>query len=538
MKCIRPTVLAMMALIAAAAALQVEGRKMSPLSFVLGMQRHDTRQDLTKQRAQYIAKDFVNNEPELTDPRIVNRGYDGIQNGSVEKGDSSKMVTDRNNENVKVIGSQKTHWDVSRTYQQLGELFSQSNGDGLGAFYEQTADDIHFGLYTTKNPVEDERLVAADSDSLTQSHFDANKQSVVVVHGFTGSLSGCPWMVDIKDSFIRKDMNVVLVDWGALSGSDLMSYFHVVEYNVPFVGLQLAALLQALKENVGLSEDKLHLIGFSLGAHVCGFAGKNFRNISRITGLDPAGPAYQSADEDRRLCASDANFVDIVHTDMEVLGFSGQLGHVDFFMNGGLDQGCNMSCSHATAYEYFNSSIWNIPVLGYQCDDENAFERGECFNHPSNYFGANANPDKPGNYYMMTIHDDIVGTGKLARHSLAEVQLPAGQHNVSRIRVSFTASVPTVTGGTFHEKKSIIVDNKETLSQVLVTPLNLSVRDVTVKLGFDPAFGTEIKKSFVLPSISFQDIVTGEKFFACNVTLKPIHGTVVTLQEEPCAARF
>ncbi|KAA0202145.1 hypothetical protein HAZT_HAZT009801 [Hyalella azteca] len=470
----------MMALIAAAAALQVEGRKMSPLSFVLGMQRHDTRQDLTKQRAQYIAKDFVNNEPELTDPRIVNRGYDGIQNGSVEKGDSSKMVTDRNNENVKVIGSQKTHWDVSRTYQQLGELFSQSNGDGLGAFYEQTADDIHFGLYTTKNPVEDERLVAADSDSLTQSHFDANKQSVVVVHGFTGSLSGCPWMVDIKDSFIRKDMNVVLVDWGALSGSDLMSYFHVVEYNVPFVGLQLAALLQALKENVGLSEDKLHLIGFSLGAHVCGFAGKNFRNISRITGLDPAGPAYQSADEDRRLCASDANFVDIVHTDMEVLGFSGQLGHVDFFMNGGLDQGCNMSCSHATAYEYFNSSIWNIPVLGYQCDDENAFE-----------------------------HDDIVGTGKLARHSLAEVQLPAGQHNVSRIRVSFTASVPTVTGGTFHEKKSIIVDNKETLSQVLVTPLNLSVRDVTVK-----------------------------KFFACNVTLKPIHGTVVTLQEEPCAARF
>ena len=56
----------------------------------------------------------------------------------------------------------------------------------------------------------------------------------------------------------------------------------------------MAALIRAINEDVGVSiNNNTHLVGFSLGAHVSGFVGKEMKNLSRITGLDPAGPLFE-----------------------------------------------------------------------------------------------------------------------------------------------------------------------------------------------------------------------------------------------------
>ena len=49
---------------------------------------------------------------------------------------------------------------------------------------------------------------------------------------------------------------------------------------------QIAVFLRGMEESGLVSDvlEKTHLIGFSLGAHVAGFAGSELKNISRITG--------------------------------------------------------------------------------------------------------------------------------------------------------------------------------------------------------------------------------------------------------------
>ncbi len=127
-------------------------------------------------------------------------------------------------------------------------------------------------------------------------------------------------------------MNLFIVDWrNEASGID---YFKAV-FNVRQVAKHIAKFMN----DAFIMPKKVHCIGHSLGAHVCGYVGKEMK-LARITGLDPAGPLFgQRATE--RLDKSDAEFVDIIHTD-STLGYNSPLGHVDFYPNGGGSQpNCN-----------------------------------------------------------------------------------------------------------------------------------------------------------------------------------------------------
>ena len=66
-----------------------------------------------------------------------------------------------------------------------------------------------------------------------------------------------------------------------------------------------------------------------------------------LTALDPASPYFENKHIDRRVDPTDADFVDVIHTDGKTLVVNGfgttqDMGHIDFYPNGGYDQiGCS-----------------------------------------------------------------------------------------------------------------------------------------------------------------------------------------------------
>lgn len=169
----------------------------------------------------------------------------------------------------------------------------------------------------------------------------------------------------------QENCTVICVDWE--NGAKLPNYVRAAA-NTRLVGRQLALLLRLLRLHNGLRPSRVHLIGFSLGSHVAGFAGSEFSNVSgtdnadslwRITGLDPAGPLFEAQPPEVRLDAGDAQFVDVIHSNGEnlILGGLGSwqpMGTVDYYPNGGrVQHGCtNLFVGAVT------DIIWGMFALG------------------------------------------------------------------------------------------------------------------------------------------------------------------------------
>jgi len=209
-----------------------------------------------------------------------------------------------------------------------------------------------------------------NNNNVPQSQFKASSIKIIV-HGWNDestTLNAMGWVTDMKKALYDAERNigVIVVNWNSLPKNiDFNDPKNNVLYvssakSVPNVGQELADILNKVKQ----PNQKIHCIGHSLGAHVCGFAGKFSQSkygiqFDRISGLDPAGPNFFSATSAQRLDKTDAKFVDIYFTSK--LGLQSSIGHANFYANDNtLQPNCGiggLQCNHARAYIYYVSSI-------------------------------------------------------------------------------------------------------------------------------------------------------------------------------------
>ncbi|XP_063372974.1 phospholipase A1-like [Cydia amplana] len=293
----------------------------------------------------------------------------------------------------------------------------------------------HFFFYSRKQPFRAQVLLG-EQFGLEWVDFKPSRRTVMIVHGFM-SHSNASWVNDMARAFLKwDDVNVIAVDWSG--GGNTWKYWRAVA-NTRRVGSDVVAFLKKLIEETGARVKDFHLVGHSLGAHICAFVSKHYNGVARITGLDPAQPCFRTSDKSERLDKTDADFVDVIHTNGRLLkkigfGLPEPAGYADFYPNGGMKQpGCHNGtslfskffrytpshlqqaiCSHGRAYLLFTESLfnnncsfrahrWNLSYEGVESCLRAACDfTGSCSEMGIKAIGGKDLPRAQGPYFVLT----------------------------------------------------------------------------------------------------------------------------------------
>lgn len=205
---------------------------------------------------------------------------------------------------------------------------------------------IEFYLYTRRTQKTPEKLNVLDPESFYYTRFNRAHPTKIVIHGFGGGRNLSP-STDLRDAYFQRgEYNIIIVDYSRAVREPCLSQ---MEWAPRFGSLCIAQLVKYIANHPrGVRPDKMHFIGYSVGAHIAGLIANQLTpedgKIGRITGLDPTIFFYSTTNNTRDLDKSDAHFVDVIHTGAGILGQWSPSGHADFYVNGGTSQpGCASS---------------------------------------------------------------------------------------------------------------------------------------------------------------------------------------------------
>ncbi|XP_043852801.1 lipase member I-like isoform X2 [Dromiciops gliroides] len=192
---------------------------------------------------------------------------------------------------------------------------------------------------------------------ILNTNFNITKKTVWIIHGYRPTGSPPSWLHTFLERLLKKeDVNIIVVDWNW--GATTLIYQRAV--------LNTRKVAMFLKEHIdkmlrfGASLNSFHFIGVSLGAHISGFVGQMFKGkLGRITGLDPAGPYFSGKPPYKRLDYTDAQFVDVIHSDSNGASF--------------------IKCDHQRAVQLFMTSLEaKCDLTAYPCYSHKDYRNGKC----------------------------------------------------------------------------------------------------------------------------------------------------------------
>ncbi|XP_028299188.1 lipoprotein lipase isoform X2 [Gouania willdenowi] len=258
----------------------------------------------------------------------------------------------------------QTFWScvvlLNAAVQDVNSLEQELSGSILGNFLDPLKDLLdhrandtnatiaRFSLRKQSHPEDDLcYIVPGKPESLAACTFNSTSKTILVIHGWTLSGMFESWLPKLVSALYEREQtaNVIVVDWL----ESAQNHYVLAAQKTQVVGQEIARFIDWIEETTNMPLQNIHLIGYSLGAHVAGFAGSHATNkVGRITGLDPAGPDFEGEHAHRRLSPDDAHFVDVLHTFTRgslglSIGIQQPVGHVDIYPNGGgFQPGCNL----------------------------------------------------------------------------------------------------------------------------------------------------------------------------------------------------
>uniref|UniRef100_A0A673NM48 Lipoprotein lipase n=1 Tax=Sinocyclocheilus rhinocerous TaxID=307959 RepID=A0A673NM48_9TELE len=262
-----------------------------------------------------------------------------------------------------------------------------------------------FSFRTSEEPEDDLcYMVPGQPETIKECNFNPDNKTFIVIHGWTVTGMFESWVPKLVTALYEREptANVIVVDWL----SRAQQHYPTSAAYTKLVGRDVAKFVNWLQAEIDYPWEKLHLLGYSLGAHVAGIAGLLTKHkVNRITGMDPAGPSFEYADAQSTLSPDDALFVDVLHTNTRgspdrSIGIQRPVGHIDIYPNGGTFQpGCDLQntvlmvattglrnmdqivkCSHERSIHLFIDSLVNQEQesFAYRCSSKDSFNKGMC----------------------------------------------------------------------------------------------------------------------------------------------------------------
>ncbi|KAM3833847.1 lipoprotein lipase-like [Diretmus argenteus] len=417
-------------------------------------------------------------------------------------------------------------------------LSNATEAASLGNSTDWTVDysdiETKFSVRSAEDPEEDRcYLVPGRQQTVSQCGFNTTAQTFAVIHGWAVSGFFASWVHKLVAALFEREpsANVIVVDWLERAQHH---YSHSAE-NTRLAGQDVATLINWLEVELKYDLSKLHLLGYSLGAHVAGVAG-NLANskVNRITGLHPAGPHFEYATELHSLSPDDATFVDVLHTNTKgspdlSIGIQRPVGHVDIYPNGGTEQpGCTfhyamkmiaefgienvaqiVKCAHERSVHLFIDSLVNRQQqsVAYRCNSKSAFNRGLCLScrkNRCNHLGYGVNKVRIARSAKMCLK-----TGERMPFKVFHYQIKAHFFSQETLSLSHQPILVSLYG-THGEKEDI--------------PLTLSNLNTNTTVSFllttDVDIGELLRVKILWESDSFFSFLNGNEFTIRRIRIK------------------
>ncbi|KAJ8735421.1 hypothetical protein PYW07_007041 [Mythimna separata] len=233
-----------------------------------------------------------------------------------------------------------------------------------------------YHLFTRDNPVVSQPLILNNPTLLQTTNYRSDKRTIVLVHGWFESVISNFNSVLIPVFLAAEDVNIIVVDWSV--GASAIDH-RIAIRNTIASGQAVAAFINWVNEASGSTPVMYHIVGHGLGGHQAGIIGRNVDgDVAYITALDPAFVGWPNHPD--RFNRNDGQYTEVIHTNYGINGYLADLGHVDFYPNGGISMpGCDSNaCDHARSFFYFAESITSGGFTGRQCVNYFAAVLGRC----------------------------------------------------------------------------------------------------------------------------------------------------------------
>uniref|UniRef100_A0A3B4ZQL0 triacylglycerol lipase n=1 Tax=Stegastes partitus TaxID=144197 RepID=A0A3B4ZQL0_9TELE len=196
--------------------------------------------------------------------------------------------------------------------------------------------------------------------TLTSCGFNSSNPLIIITHGWSVDGMMESWVLRLATALKTNlvDVNVVITDWLSLAHQ----HYPIAVQSTRTVGKDITHLVQTLQEEYQYPPKKVHLIGYSLGAHISGFAGSYLEGsgkIGRITGTPKLLLSRPFSCLNKQIS-----------------------GHLELisYQSSSLCFEQTVKCAHERSVHLFIDSLLNKDKqsTAYRCSDNNAFVKGVC----------------------------------------------------------------------------------------------------------------------------------------------------------------